>query len=138
MSESHLRIVAVPAQVPIACDFVAAAAVTAGLDDNGVYHCQLAVDEACTNIIEHGYQMRGENQVIDIICQTEIRQFIISILDDGPAFNPLRQSTPDPTTPLEQRSSGGWGIHFIRQFMDDVQYFHHNQRNCLVLVKRLQ
>lgn len=135
VNESYLQIQAVPAQVTVACDFVAQAAAQAGLDEHAVYHCQLAVDEACTNIIEHAYKRRGDGQVIDIRCQTDTYRFTITIMDDGPAFNPLAAPAPDPTAPLDKRGSGGWGIHFIRQFMDEVGYSREHNRNCLTVVK---
>lgn len=139
-NENHLRITAVLDQVPAACGFVAAAAVQAGLDEHAVYHCQLAVDEACTNIVEHGYHDPGENQVIDIICQADShsRRFTIFILDDGPAFDPLSLPDPDPTASLERRGSGGWGIHFIKKFMDEVSYTRQDHRNHLTLVKYIR
>jgi len=135
LNENHLQIAAVLTQVPIACDFVADEATRAGLDEHAIYHCQLAVDEACTNIIEHGYRLRKDSPVIDISCHTDARRFTITIIDDGAKFNPLAQPEPDSTAPLEQRGSGGWGIHFIRKFMDEVAYSRENQRNCLSLTK---
>lgn len=136
-NETHLRIAAVPHQVPVACRFVAEAAGRAGLDEHAVYHCQLAVDEACTNIVEHAYQMQGEHQIIDIVCQTAAGRFTIIILDDGPAFDPLSQPDPNPNAPLEERTGGGWGIHFIKKLMDEVSYSRERERNRLTLVKRL-
>jgi len=121
--------------VPAACAFVAEAAAQAGLDEHAVYHCELAVDEACTNIIEHGYRLRGENQSIDIVCRDETARFSILIMDDAPAFNPLTLPPPDPGMTLDQRGSGGWGIHFIRKFMNEVTYIREGERNCLTLSK---
>jgi anti-sigma regulatory factor (Ser/Thr protein kinase) len=135
LNGSYLQIAAVLTQVPVACDFVAAEAMRAGLDEHAIYHCQLAVDEACTNIIEHGYRRRKDSPVIDIFCNTDSYRFTITILDDGIMFNPLVQPDPDSTAPLEQRGRGGWGIHFIKKFMDEVVYSRENQRNCLSLTK---
>ena len=39
--------------------FVEQSGVEAGLDTTAICRCQLAVDEACTNIIEHAYQGEG-------------------------------------------------------------------------------
>lgn len=135
LNENHLQITAVHDQVPVACDFVADEAMRAGLDEHAVYHCQLAVDEACTNIIEHGYRLRQDSPVIDIFCRTDVYRFTITIMDNGIGFNPLTQPQPDSTAPLEQRVSGGWGIHFIKRFMDEVAYSRENQHNCLSLIK---
>ncbi len=119
-----------------ACDAVVEAAESAGLDERAVYHCQMAVDESLTNIIEHGFEFETADHQIELVCQTDPDHFLIIILDDGPAFNPLEHEAPDPNSPLDAREPGGWGIYFIRRLMDDVQYERDGDRNKLVLVKR--
>jgi anti-anti-sigma factor len=120
-----------------ACDFVVEAAEAAHLDERTVYHCQMAVDEALTNIIEHGYTYQGNDRQIEITCQVEPERVVITIIDDSPAFNPLTHDTPDPAEPLDSREPGGWGIYFIRKLMNDVQYQRVGDRNHLVLIKQL-
>jgi len=137
VDERHLKIAGSLDQVPTACDFAAEAAENAGLDERGVYHCQLAVDEACTNVIEHGYSPDAANQFIDIICRRERDRFTIAILDDSPAYDPLQSEEPDITSPLEEREVGGWGVYFIKKLMDEVRYDYDGNRNRLLLVKRL-
>ncbi|MFZ6026702.1 MAG: ATP-binding protein, partial [Chloroflexota bacterium] len=48
--------------------FVIEQATASGLSEAEIYGIQLAVDEAATNIIEHGYGGEGEGE---IICQCE-------------------------------------------------------------------
>jgi anti-anti-sigma factor len=135
--ESRLSIDARLEEVRHACDFVVVAAQEARLDERAVYHCQMAVDEALTNIIEHGYAHESDNRQIEIICQTEPGRFLITISDDSPAFNPLNHQSPDPSAPLDTRQPGGWGIYFIRKLMDDVLYEWADNRNHLTLVKNV-
>lgn len=118
-----------------ACDAVVQAAEATGLDERDVYHCQMAVDEALTNIIEHGYSLAGDDHEIEIVSATEPGKFLITIIDDSPAFNPLEHEAPDPSEPLDSREPGGWGIYFIRRLMDDVQYQRVDNKNRLTLVK---
>jgi anti-anti-sigma factor len=134
---SRLVISARLEEVRHACDFVVEAAETARLDERAVYHCQMAVDEALTNIIEHGYAYEGEQSQIEIVCEINPTQFLITIIDDSPAFNPLAHHSPDPSAPLDTREPGGWGIYFIRKLMDDVRYERVNDHNHLRLVKNL-
>lgn len=134
---SRLIIPARLEEVRHACDFVVQAAESAGLDERAVYHCQMAVDEALTNIIEHGFGYEADTNPIEVICQTERDRFLIVILDGGPAFNPLEHAAPDPSAPLDTREPGGWGIYFIRRLMDDVSYERAGDRNRLTLVKAL-
>lgn len=119
-----------------ACDSVVEAAETTGLDERAVYHCQMAVDEALTNIIEHGYELEGDDHNIEVATTITPGTFLITITDDSPAFNPLEHEAPDPEEPLDSREPGGWGIYFIRRLMDSVTYQRVGNKNQLVLVKQ--
>jgi anti-sigma B factor antagonist len=60
MGEEHRIVIpGIQDRVPDVCDFVVAAARRAGLNERAIYHCQMAVDEACTNVIEHGFDNAG-------------------------------------------------------------------------------
>jgi serine/threonine-protein kinase RsbW len=135
--ERRLTIVGVLESVPQACEFVATAARDAGLDDRAVYHCHLAVDEACTNVIEHGYASHGKDHVVDLLCKQDGQRFVITITDDSPAFDPLTVAEPDRTTPILEREVGGLGVYFIRKLMDEVSYQHMDNRNRLVMIKHI-
>lgn len=133
---SRIAIAARLDNVRLACDAVVEAAELAGLDERAVYHCQMAVDEALTNIIEHGYNFQGDDHQIEVVCATDAAAFTITLIDDSPAFNPLEHEAPDPDEPLDSREPGGWGIYFIRRLMDDVSYDRVGDKNHLLLVKR--
>ena len=137
IQETRFQISAIIEQVPNAIEFVTQIAENAGLSEQAVYQCQLAIDEACTNIVEHGYGFNGAGRYIEIICQVDFPSFIISVSDDSPPFNPLARPDPDPLAGLEERSSGGWGVFFIKKVMDQVSYFYKGNRNHLVMVKRM-
>ncbi len=135
--ERQLRIVGILPNVSVACEFVVEQAREAGLDDRALHHCYLAVDEACTNIIEHGYGMLCRECVIDVCCRNDADTLTITIIDDSPAFDPLNNPEPDPKMPLNERGVGGWGIFFIRKLMDSVSYAYEGERNRLVMVKKI-
>ena len=46
--------------------FITQAAREAGLNDDEVFHVEMAVDEACSNIIEHAYAVEAGE--IDLAC----------------------------------------------------------------------
>lgn len=137
VEERRLRIPGIRDRITIACDFVVDAARRAGLDDRAVHHCQLAVDEACSNVIEHAYGEAGIDLAIDITCRLEGSRFAISVVDSGPEFDPLRQADPDPAATLDDRRPGGWGIFFIKKVMDEVVYQYDSRRNSLTMIKYL-
>ena len=117
-------------------EFVAQAAELSGLDDNAVYAVQLAVDEACTNIIEHAYGGEGLGD-IECTCKTLKDGIEITLRDNGDSFDPKSVPDPDFNVPLEEVELCGAGLLLIRKLMDDIQYkASPKDGNVLILVKK--
>lgn len=115
--------------------FIEQAGLAAGLDDTAICRCQLAVDEACTNIIEHAYEGEGRGS-IDIECEPGAGELTITIADQGKPFDPDSVPEPQLGAPLEDIQVGGLGLYFMRQVMDAVEFSYQDGSNKLVLVKR--
>ena len=116
--------------------FVLSAAHEADLDAFACYAVETAVDEACSNIIEHAYQGEGRGE-IECTCQVTPDQLVITLRDQGIPFDPSEVQTPDPTVGLEDHPGHGLGLYFIRQWMDEVHFqFSEEKGNILTLVKR--
>jgi serine/threonine-protein kinase RsbW len=107
----------------------------AGLDHTAVCRCQLAVDEACTNIIEHAYEGEGHGD-IDIVCLADPGELTITIRDKGKRFDPNSVPEPQLNASLEEMQVGGLGLYFMRQVMDAVEFSYTEEGNKLVLIKR--
>lgn len=115
--------------------FIEQAGLEAGLGETAICRCQLAVDEACTNIIEHAYE--GEDRgSIDICCEPEAGELTITIEDQGKPFDPNSVPEPQLNTNLENMQVGGLGLYFMRQVMDAVEFSYEDGSNRLVLLKR--
>jgi serine/threonine-protein kinase RsbW len=80
----------------------------------------LAVDEAATNIILHGYQ--GQPGDIQVEVSLEDGWLQVRLCDWAPLFDPTQVPPPDLTLPLERRRFGGLGVYLARQCMDEVSY----------------
>ena len=119
------------------CDLVTTQATQAGFDDTAVYAIQTAVDEACSNIIEHAY--RGEDDgTIDITVTTEKDCFTIRLIDQGIPFDPINIPEPDISASLSERENHGLGLYFMRKLMDDISFeFSEGTGNVLTMVKCL-
>jgi serine/threonine-protein kinase RsbW len=116
--------------------FVADAARCAGFDRCTVYQVQLAVDEACSNIIEHAYGGEGPG-VIECSHRVEDGNLTVVLRDYGDPFDPESVPEPDIEADLEERTGGGLGLFFIRRIMDEVTFdFDSEVGNVLTLVKR--
>jgi serine/threonine-protein kinase RsbW len=123
--------------LPQVIDFVRQACMVAGLPDNAIFACELATDEACTNIIEHAYGGRSDG-VIRVSCWTENGAFVVQFYDQGAAFDPTQIREPLLTEELAQRPLGGLGMHFMRSLMDEVRFeFDPVAGNVLTMTKRL-
>ena len=91
--------------------FVEGAASQGGGDPVAVTDILLALNEAATNIIEHGYL--GTPGILEVEVVYEGDAFIVRIRDQGPAFNPavapVRAVLPDQVRWLERTRPGQEG-----------------------------
>jgi anti-sigma regulatory factor (Ser/Thr protein kinase) len=107
----------------------------AGVPDSACFDLKLAVDEACTNIIEHGYEGRAGS--ISLSCRADGDALSVTIRDRGRAFDPAGVPAADITSPCEERPIGGLGWHLIRSSVDEINYGRDpSGGNRLTLVKR--
>ncbi|MBL7062853.1 MAG: ATP-binding protein [Anaerolineae bacterium] len=117
-------------------EFATRAAESAGLDPCAVYAVQMAVDEACSNIIEHAYGGEGRG-AIECTCRINDDGLTVIIRDQGRPFDPAIVPQPDLHASLEDRKGGGLGLYFMRQLMDEVHFeFAPDSGNVLTIVKR--
>lgn len=99
---------------------------------------RLAVDEACTNVMEHGYAGEQSGPVaLEIWApRAPAGELRIRILDRAALFDPGGAKLPDLDAGVEERAVGGLGWYFIHEMMDAV---HHAPRagggNQLELVR---
>lgn len=137
MIENRLQVNASVAEIRKVCEFVVQAAKDAGLDDDAIYHCEIAVEEACTNIIEHGFGGTHPNAHIEIATEREGAFFVMTLSDNSPAFDPTQQQDPDLSSDFVKMEPGGLGIYFYKKLMDKVAYRYEDGHNHLTLYKRL-
>ncbi len=117
------------------CEFVCRVAEEAGMNEQEVFHCQLAVDEACTNIIEHGYG--GEDQGnIEAVCDEQDGELTILLKDTGKPFDPTVVPEPGPYQSIDDATVGGHGLYFMRRVMDTVEFDCRESGNTLTMIKR--
>jgi serine/threonine-protein kinase RsbW len=116
-------------------EFIAKAAKDAGFKSKDIYAVKLAVDEACTNIIEHAYGGESEQQ-IECSCCSDSEGLTIKLRDWGAAFDPHKVPTPDFNVPLEELESRGAGLFFMRELMDEIKFKFDSSGNLLVMKKK--
>lgn len=98
---------------------------------------QIAVDEAVTNIVEHGYADQPPGKaVIELELTAERDCFRMVIEDHGVTFDPDEFGDIDIKRHVNEGHSGGLGVFLMRKIMDLIQYHaEKGKKNRLVLVK---
>jgi serine/threonine-protein kinase RsbW len=108
-----------------------------GVTDAILYDVQLAVDEACTNIISHGYADLDPGSII-LDLEIDPDKLTVSLTDFGHSFEPGTAPIPDVDAPIEERELGGFGLFLIQQSMDDMNYQVTEDGNKMILTKYLR
>lgn len=117
-------------------DFVTEVMTQISARERDVFAIQMAVDEACTNIIKYAYS--EQKGVITLSLELVNDDLIVTIRDRGKPFDPSSVAPPDLEADLDKRRIGGLGIYFMRRLMDEVSYnFHAEKENKLTMRKRL-
>ncbi len=103
-------------------------------EDKIVNSFKLVVDEACTNIIRHGYRDIKDGK-ITIRAIIRRRSLTIVIIDQGISFDPRQVKNPDLQKYVQIGKKGGLGIFMMRKLMDDIRYNVTSRGNELRLTK---
>ncbi len=122
------------ADIPAILAFVERACQQAGVDPTLYFDLELAVEEACCNVIEHAYA--GQGGQFGIRFEVRDRDIVITLRDHGRPFDPKQVAAPDMHRPLTERRIGGLGLHLMHQLMDEVRFTFSETANTLVMVKR--
>jgi len=120
-SDYQLKIPSQTDNLELIRNFVTGIARKVGFDDEEVSKIELAVDEACTNVIEHAYQ-NDKNQDIDVAVKLDYQKFTIVITDRGRSFDINDVELPDMNSYLAELRVGGLGIYLMKTLMDEVDY----------------
>jgi serine/threonine-protein kinase RsbW len=106
----------------------------AQFDDKTNYACQLAVYEACENIIKHGYENPSLDDRIKMVLRACPGELTVELEDNAPPFNPVSELDPPEIEPQDP-PVGGLGLVIIHRVMDDIHYQRKHGKNNLRLRK---
>ena len=116
-------------------------AIEAGFTNTALGNIELAVVEACANIIKHAYrQVPTGTAPIAIHVMCDFGALAITVTDWGAPFDAPtgRIPAPDPDRMVAEGRRGGMGLFFIQQMMDEVAWdLRPGECNRVRLVKRL-
>jgi anti-sigma regulatory factor (Ser/Thr protein kinase) len=141
-------------------DFAAEAMEFFGMDEDGAFDVNVAMDEACTNVINYSDvidfsgvidsfgvidssgvidSFGGKNDIPDIEVTATRRDgmFFVTVTSRGGYFDPTIPAAPDTSSDIDERKVGGLGVYFMQQLMDKLQYGYNDGAGTLTMGKRL-
>lgn len=124
-----------PAQLGSLPEFnekVTQCAIECGISQHKLMSLELALEEAIVNIIKYASTDPEGTVLIDCSLDGE-KFFTITIIDNGPPFDPLQRTAPDIKADIDERPVGGLGIFLIKEMTDSVSYRREENRNILTI-----
>lgn len=119
-------------------EFVGSTAQQAGLDPSEAAGLELAVDEACANVIEHAYGHDVSKEVV-VRVTLDGETLSIDIEDTGRGFDPGAVDQEELEQLINKRKTGGLGMRLMTKLMDEVRYeIEPGKKNALHMTKRLR
>ena len=96
---------------------------------------ELAVDEAASNIIKHGYNIENKNNKIEIKLEIIKKKLFVHLFDNAVPVNQDKIKHRN----LEDIKPGGLGSYFINNIMDEVKWETKSKDwvNHLILIKTI-
>jgi serine/threonine-protein kinase RsbW len=92
-----------------------------GIPESTQYAMNLCLEEALSNIIQHGYA-GAEDRPIKVRYRPEDKMSLLIIDDEAPPFNPVAwQRTPVEDT-LSGKRVGGLGLRLLTDFASSIKY----------------
>ena len=136
--EYKLRIPSQTENLEIIRFFVGKVAEKVGFAEDDVGKIELAVDEACTNVMKHAYTETVKDKTLDVAILIDYQKLTLVVTDHGKGFNPDKIQPPDMKEYLAELRVGGLGIFLMRTLMDEVDYdIKPGLRNQVRMVKYL-
>jgi anti-sigma regulatory factor (Ser/Thr protein kinase) len=118
-------------------DFMEAFAVKCAMNASSISELVLAVNEAVTNIIEHG-GVSADKDTYSIEMNSSPEEVIVTIKDSGQPYDPNSLRTASSGADIKKRRPhSGMGVYLIRQLVDGIMYHRDGDENVLKFTKSL-
>lgn len=102
-----------------------------------VMQINIAIDEIYSNIVKFAYKGANGGAAVLIYKSDEENAAKVIFVDSGYMYNPLEKKDPDITLSAEERDIGGLGIFMVKKSMDAMEYRYENNKNILILTKKI-
>ena len=107
-----------------------------GLPVKTLFGLTLALEECASNIVNHALD-RDASRTFSVHLDLSESQASIELRDSGLEYDPTQAPNREPSPDDAEEPPGGWGIHLIRRYTDEMHYTRTAGENILRLTKRL-
>ena len=97
----------------------------------------IAIDELFGNIAHYAYHPEVGNATVRVEVTEEPLAVIVTFIDGGVPYDPLKTADPDITLSAEDRQLGGLGVYMVKKSMDEITYEYKDGKNILSIKKNL-
>jgi serine/threonine-protein kinase RsbW len=112
------------ASVSLSRRVVRSALVTLGVTEDVRYDVELALTEACANVVKHAAQ--ADEYEVSVLMEDS--RCVIDVADRGPGYDERALVTAMPNETAEE----GRGLHLIRMLTENVRLAHHPERGTIM------
>jgi serine/threonine-protein kinase RsbW len=118
-------------------NFISHLAQKAGFDEMAVMEIEVAVEEACVNVIKHAHK-NDEARPLRLQIKIDKQKLTVLVRDQGQGFDPKQLDEQNAQALLAKPKPGGRGILMMKMMMDEVHFEAKNGKGTQVrLVKHL-
>lgn len=97
----------------------------------------IAIDELFGNIAQYAYNPDVGPVTVRVEVTDSPITVIITFIDNGVPYDPLKKEDPNITLSAEEREIGGLGIYLVKKSMDDISYEYKDGQNILKIKKKI-
>ena len=97
----------------------------------------IAIDELFGNIAHYAYNPEIGQATVRVEVAEDPLAVVITFIDNGTPYDPLKKEDPDVTLSAEERDIGGLGIYMVKKSMDEITYEYLDGKNILKIKKNL-
>ena len=97
---------------------------------------EIAIDELFSNIAYYAYGNDTGVATVRVEITQDPLAVVISFIDNGIPYDPLKKEDPNTNLAAEDRQQGGLGIYMVKKSMDEISYEYKNGQNILAIKKK--
>ena len=133
----ELNISATVENIPVVTAFVDEQLEALNCPLKALMQIDIAIDELFGNIAQYAYNPDIGSATVRVEVSEDPLAVIITFIDGGIPYDPLKADDPDITLSAEDRPLGGLGIYMVKKSMDAIIYEHRDGKNILSIKKAL-